>query len=136
MSLVADVRQSHYQELKERLHHTLLNRLNLDRLNRVGRAEAEPELRGLIIGLLDAETHTTPLSLAERESLITDVLHELFGLGPLEALLADPTVSDILVNRSNSIYVERRSEERRVGKEWSGRCEEEKYRKEKKQRRE
>src|SRR5687768_17845002 len=60
-----------------------------------------------MIGLLDAETHTTPLSLAERESLITDVLHELFGLGPLEALLADPTVSDILVNRSNSIYVER-----------------------------
>jgi len=107
MNVVADVRQSHYQELKERLHHALLNRLNLDRLNRVGRSEAEPELRGLIIGLLDAETHTTPLSLAERESLITDVLHELFGLGPLEALLADPTVSDILVNRSNSIYVER-----------------------------
>ena len=107
MNVVADVRQSHYQELKERLHHTLLNRLNLDRLNRVGRSEAEPELRGLIIGLLDAETHTTPLSLAERESLITDVFHELFGLGPLEALLADPTVSDILVNRSNSIYVER-----------------------------
>jgi pilus assembly protein CpaF len=107
MSAVADVRQAHYQELKERIHRALLNRLNLDRLNRVGRSEAEPELRGLIIGLLDAETHTTPLSLAERESLITDVFHELFGLGPLEALLADPTVSDILVNRSNQIYVER-----------------------------
>ena len=107
MSAVADVRQAHYQELKERIHRALLNRLNLDRLNRVGRSEAEPELRGLIIGLLDAETHTTPLSLAERESLITDVFHELFGLGPLEALLADPTVSDILVNRSNQIYIER-----------------------------
>ncbi len=107
MNLMADVRQAYYQDLKERIHRALLNRLNLDRLNRVGRAEAEPELRGLIIGLLDAETHTTPLSLAERESLITDVFHELFGLGPLEALLADPTVSDILVNRSNQIYVER-----------------------------
>ena len=107
MSAVAAVRTSEYQDLKERVHRSLLNRLNLERLNRVGRAEAEPELRGLIIGLLDAETATTPLSLAERESLITDVFHELFGLGPLEALLADPSVSDILVNRYNQIYVER-----------------------------
>jgi pilus assembly protein CpaF len=107
MSVAADVRTSEYQELKERVHRSLLNRLNLDRLNRVGRSEAEPELRGLIIGLLDAEKEQTPLSLAERESLITDVFHELFGLGPLEALLADPSVSDILVNRYNQIYVER-----------------------------
>ncbi len=103
----ADVRQGHYQDLKERIHKSLLNRLNLDRLNRVGRAQAEPELRGLIIGLLDTETQTVPLSLFERESLITDVFHELFGLGPLEALIADPTVSDILVNRADQIYVER-----------------------------
>jgi pilus assembly protein CpaF len=102
-----DVRQRHYQELKERIHRALLNRLNLDRLNRVGRAQAEPEIRGLIISLLDAETQTVPLSLFEREALITDVLHELFGLGPLETLLADPSISDILVNRSNQIYIER-----------------------------
>ena len=102
-----DTRQARYLEVKERIHRTLLNRLNLDRLNRVGRAEAEPELRGLIIGLLDAETQTVPLSLYERESLITDVFHELFGLGPLESLLADATVSDILVNRADQIYVER-----------------------------
>ena len=107
MSVTADVRQSYYQELKERVHRALLNRLNLERLNRMGREQAEPELRGVIIGLLDAETATTPLSLAERESLVTDVFHELFGLGPLEALLADPSISDILVNRSNQIYVER-----------------------------
>ena len=106
MNVATEIRQSHH-ELKERVHRALLNRLNLDRLNRIGRAEAEPELRGLIIGLLDAETETTPLSLAEREALITDVFHELFGLGPLEALLADPTVADILVNRCNQIYVER-----------------------------
>jgi pilus assembly protein CpaF len=107
MTVANELRSNEYQELKERIHRALLNRLNLDRLNRVGRSEAEPELRGLIIGLLDAETATTPLSLAERESLITDVFHELFGLGPLEALLADASVSDILVNRSNQIYVER-----------------------------
>jgi len=103
----ADVRQAHYQDLKERVHRSLLNRLDLPRLNRVGRAEAEPELRRLIVTLLDAESATVPLSLAERESIITDVFHELFGLGPLEALLADPTVSDILVNRADQIYVER-----------------------------
>jgi len=102
-----DTRQQYYQELKERVHRTLLNRLNLDRLNRVGREQAEPEIRGLIISLLDAETQTVPLSLHEREALITDVFHELFGLGPLEALLADPGVSDILVNRASQIYIER-----------------------------
>ena len=102
-----DVRQRHYQELKERVHRSLLNRLNLDRLNRVGRAQAEPEIRGLIVGLLDAETQTVPLSLFEREALITDVFHELFGLGPLESLLADPSISDILVNKANQIYIER-----------------------------
>ena len=102
-----DVRQVHYQDLKERIHRTLLNRLNLDRLNRVGRAEAEPEIRGLIVSLLDAERSSTPLSLYERETLITDVFHELFGLGPLEVLLADPTISDILVNKFDRIFVER-----------------------------
>ncbi len=56
---------------------------------------------------MDAEKEQTPLSLSERESLITDVFHELFGLGPLEALLSDPSISDILVNRYNQIYVER-----------------------------
>ncbi len=104
---VVDVRQPHYQELKERIHRALLNRLNLDRLNRVGREQAEPEIRSLIIGLLDAETQTVPLSLFEREAIITDVFHELFGLGPLETLLADPTISDILVNKASQIYVER-----------------------------
>jgi hypothetical protein len=55
MNALDDLRQTHYNALKERVHLSLLNRLNLDRLNRVGRSEAEPELRGLIIGLLDAE---------------------------------------------------------------------------------
>ncbi len=106
-SPTVDVRQAHYQELKEKIHRTLLNRLNLDRLNRVGRAQAEPEIRGLIVSLLDAERASMPLSLFERETLITDVFNELFGLGPLEVLLADPSISDILVNRADQIFIER-----------------------------
>ena len=104
---VVDVRQAHYQDSKERIHRALLNRLNLERLNRVGRAQAEPEIRGLIMTLLDSESSNVPLSMSEREALITDVFHELFGLGPLEALLADTSISDILVNRFDQIYVER-----------------------------
>ena len=102
-----DNRQKGYQELKSRIHSELLNRLNLDRLAQVKRADGEPEIRTLIAGLLDGEYRQTPLSLTERESLMTDVLDELFGLGPLESLLKDPDISDILVNRFDSIYVER-----------------------------
>lgn len=64
------------------MHRALLNRLNLDRLNRVGREQAEPEIRGLIVSLLEAESSNVPLSMSEREALTTDVFHELFGLGP------------------------------------------------------
>ncbi len=85
----------------------MLNRLNLERLSQVKREEAEPELRSVIATLLDKEGETTPLSLMEREAIVVDVFNELFGLGPLEALLADPEISDILVNRHNQIYVER-----------------------------
>jgi pilus assembly protein CpaF len=104
---MVDTRDPRYQQIKGRVHEELLNRLNLERLTRTRRADAEPEIRGVISGLLDRETMTTPLSMYERESIVTDVLDELFGLGPLEALLADPTISDILVNRADQVYVER-----------------------------
>ena len=103
----ADTRNPDYQALKGRVHTELLNRLNLDRLATVRREEAEPELRTLIATILEREQQKMPLSLAERESLVVDVLHELFGLGPLEALLADSSISDILVNRHDQVYVER-----------------------------
>jgi pilus assembly protein CpaF len=103
----ADVRHPHYQQIKGRIHQELLNRLNLERLARVRREQAEPEIRGLIQALLETETQTTPLSLYERESMTVDVLDELFGLGPLEALLKDSEVSDILVNCFNQVFVER-----------------------------
>jgi pilus assembly protein CpaF len=105
--VAADARHPDYQAIKGRVHQELLNRLNLDRLAQVSVEEAEPELRSLIGGLLDREQKFTPLSLVERESLIVDVLHELFGLGPLEPLLADRATSDILVNRFDQVYIER-----------------------------
>jgi pilus assembly protein CpaF len=105
--VVVDTRDPRYQSMKGRVHEELLNRLNLERLTRTRREDAEPEIRGLITGLLDRESLTTPLSSYERDSLITDVLNELFGLGPLEALLSDSSVSDILVNRPDQVYVER-----------------------------
>ncbi len=103
----ADTRNPEYQALKGRVHTELLNRLNLDRLASVRREEAEPELRSIIATLLEREQQRTPLSMSEREALVIDVLNELFGLGPLEALLADPSISDILVNRFDQIYIER-----------------------------
>jgi pilus assembly protein CpaF len=102
-----DTRSPHYQALKARVHQELLNRLNLERLGRVSRRDAEPEIRHLINSMIEAEAQTTPLSLFERENLIADVLDELFGLGPLESLLKDPDISDILVNRHDLVYIER-----------------------------
>jgi pilus assembly protein CpaF len=103
----ADTRNPEYQALKGRVHTELLNRLNLDRLAAIRREEAEPELRSIIATLLEREQQRTPLSMSEREALVIDVLNELFGLGPLEALLADTTISDILVNRFDQVYIER-----------------------------
>src|SRR5688572_6929725 len=103
----ADTRNPEYQALKGRVHTELLNRLNLDRLATVRREDAEPELRSIIAGLLEREQQKTPLSMSEREALVIDVLNELFGLGPLEELLADSSISDILVNRFDQVYIER-----------------------------
>ena len=102
-----DTRGVYYQNLKSRIHQELLNRLDLDRLTRMQRDEAEPEIRGLITGMIERESASMPLSLFEREALISDVVNELFGLGPLEVLLRDPSISDILVNRHDQVYVER-----------------------------
>ena len=105
--LAVDTRRSDYQELKSRIHQSLLDRLDLDRLAYVKREDAEPEIRTLIAVMLDREAESTPLSLYERESLVTDVLNELFGLGPLESLLRDHAISDILINRHDQVYIER-----------------------------
>jgi pilus assembly protein CpaF len=104
---VIDARRPDYHDLKARIHQELLGVIDLARLPHIRRQDAEPEIRSVLVNLLTRESATTPLSLFERECLITDVLNELFGLGPLEALLRDPDVSDILVNRFDQVYVER-----------------------------
>jgi pilus assembly protein CpaF len=106
-SALPATRSAQYQGLKARVHQELLNRLNLERLTSMKRQDAEPELRSLIVGMLDLESQATPLSRFERDNLITDILNELFGLGPLEVLLSDGSISDILVNRFDQVYVER-----------------------------
>ena len=103
----ADPRQKSYQDLKARIHSDLLNQLNLERLTQMGQKEAEPEIRRIILEIIERSHETTPLALTERETLVVDVLNELFGLGPLEALLRDQNISDILVNRFDQVYVER-----------------------------
>jgi len=101
-----------YLELKANVHRKLLNRLNLETLAQADRSRAESEIRAVFGELLAEEG--TPLSMSEREALFAEVLDEVFGLGPLEPLLRDPTVNDILVNTHKSVFVERRGVLERV----------------------
>jgi pilus assembly protein CpaF len=94
-----------YLELRANVHRRLLNRLNLEALANTDRSRAEGEIRSLLGQLLSEEG--TPLSLSERETLFGEVLDDVFGLGPLEPLLRDPSVSDILVNTHKNVFVER-----------------------------
>jgi len=95
-----------FQEIKSRLHRTLINRMDLTKLSSLTQEQAHAEVSRLAETLLSQDA--MPLSVAERERLVNDVQHELFGLGPLEPLLADSTISDILVNSHSTIYIERR----------------------------
>src|SRR5438552_2101793 len=97
--------RAQYVELKANVHRKLLNRLNLEALAQADRARAESEIRTLVTELLNEEG--TPISLGERETLFTELIDEVFGFGPLEPLLRDPGISDILVNTYKSVYVER-----------------------------
>jgi pilus assembly protein CpaF len=97
--------RAQYVQLKANVHRKLLNRLNLEALASVDRQRAEAEIRTLVFELMAEEQ--TPVSLAEREQILSDILDEVFGLGPLEPLLRDPSVNDILVNTYKFVYVER-----------------------------
>src|SRR6187399_1756713 len=101
-----------YLELRANVHRKLLNRLNLEALARADRARAESEIRALMSQLLAEEP--TPLNIGEREQLFAEVVDDVFGLGPLEPLLRDPSVSDILVNTSQNVFVERKGKMERV----------------------
>jgi pilus assembly protein CpaF len=94
-----------YQELKTTLHRELLGKIDLEKLTSLedvrARAQVQQVIQDLIVDL------ETPLSTAERDRLAREVLQEVFGLGPLEPLLQDATINDILVNTYRKVYVER-----------------------------
>ncbi|ABE44471.1 CpaF family protein [Polaromonas sp. JS666] len=95
-----------YQELKHHIHQTLLDRVDLESMQRLSQVQIREELRMLVERLLEEEV--VVINETERKNLTRDIQNEMLGFGPLETLLADPTVSDILVNTYKQVYVERR----------------------------
>jgi pilus assembly protein CpaF len=99
------VDQLDLDKFKAEVHRTLISKLDLEKLSRVNSDQARQAVAGMvneiILGL------RVPLSLAEQEKLEAELLDEVFGLGPLEPMLADPTISDILVNDRNHVFIER-----------------------------
>jgi pilus assembly protein CpaF len=108
--------QQGFQDMKARLHRMLINRMDLTKLGMLEPDQLHEEVARLAGSLLAQED--TPLSAIERERLIHEVRHELFGLGPLEQLLADTTISDILVNSPYNIFIERRGKLERTNVEF------------------
>ena len=94
-----------YQELKTSLHRDLLNKVDLEKLTSLQDVKARTQVQTVIYDLIGAAN--IPLSGAERERICREVLHEVFGLGPLEPLLQDSSISDILVNTHRQVYIER-----------------------------
>ncbi|MDZ5635156.1 CpaF family protein [Janthinobacterium sp. GMG1] len=95
-----------YRELKQRIHALLLERVDLESMQRLTQEQIRDELRSLVERLLDEEA--VVINDLERKNLTRDIRNEMLGFGPLETLLSDPTVSDILVNGHQQVYVERR----------------------------
>jgi len=94
-----------YQELKSSIHRDLLSRVDLEKLMDLRDGRARSQIFAVIQDLV--ANSNTPMSGMERERLAREVLDEVFGLGPLEPLLQDPTINDILVNTHKHVYVER-----------------------------
>ncbi len=97
-----------YQELKFRLHRRLLDKINLEALASIENEKVRVEVRNALMLLMDEES--TLLISLERQQICEEVLDEVFGLGPLEPLLQDPTISDILVNTHRQVYIERKGQ--------------------------
>src|ERR1700735_5144138 len=95
-----------YQELKFTLHRKLVDKINLEALASIDNQRVRSEVRQALISLIDSEP--TLLSSLEKQQICDEVLDEVFGLGPLEPLLQDPSISDILVNTHKQVYIERK----------------------------
>jgi pilus assembly protein CpaF len=102
---VVDERTRRFQELKASIHRKLVEQLDMTKLAREANDELREQVRQIVRALCEEEN--TLLNLSERERLTQEILDEAFGLGPLEALLADPTISDILINGPKHVYIER-----------------------------
>jgi pilus assembly protein CpaF len=103
-----------FQDTKMELHKALVDRLDFQAIEQLAPSQLQEELRVILADLLDHREVPVPLNRVERERLIAEVINEITGLGPLEPLLADPTLSDILVNTYSTVYVERRGKLERV----------------------
>jgi pilus assembly protein CpaF len=101
-----DGRETRLYEVKRRVHHSLLERLDLSQLEELDEKLRAKEIRQAISMLLEEEKE--PLNMRERARLAREMEFEILGLGPLEPLLLDPAISDILVNRYNQVYIERK----------------------------
>ncbi len=106
MAPIVSTTRTDFGSVKTAIHRKLIQKLNLDKLTEANREEVRREVSQILEALVHGES--TPMNLQERERMVQEVLDEVFGLGPLEPLLADPTVSDILVNTYKRVYVERK----------------------------
>ncbi len=98
-------RERTYQEIKHRIHYKLIDRLNLAGLLKIGTDRARQEIHKAVARMIQEEP--TPLSRLERETIFEEIENEILGLGPIEPLLKDPEISDIMVNNPHQVYVER-----------------------------
>jgi pilus assembly protein CpaF len=105
MANLQSFERADYQQVKADLHRKILDRLDLEKLGKTSGDSARDEVLVVIRNAVNSEV--VPLSFAERERLSREILDEIFGLGPLEPLLKDPTISDILVNKFDRVYIER-----------------------------
>jgi len=104
--IVTGIGRADFGNVKAAIHRKLIQKLHLDRVTEVNRDEVRREVGQILETLVVGES--TPMNLQERERLAQEVLDEVFGLGPLEPLLADPTIDDILVNTHKNVYIERK----------------------------
>jgi len=104
-SVKAGLNFKDYQNLKSSVHQDLLSRVDLEKVGSVRDGKMRSQVLGIVQDLV--ANLTMPMTAGERDRLAREVLDEVFGLGPLEPLLQDPTINDILVNTYNHVYVER-----------------------------
>jgi pilus assembly protein CpaF len=111
-SRTVESKESSFEQLKQRIHSKLVDKLDLSKVGELEGDVLRREIRLVVEHLCDTED--TLLNRQERERLIDEVLDETFGLGPLEVLLKDPSISDILINGPKHIYIERRGKMERT----------------------